>query len=606
MRVCSTGVSPILVLVCALLATTSVGFAQPCATRVTKTIGSAAGSLNFLAATGCSPIQFDAALSGKTIIVPETVTLKLNVRVDGNDLTKPVTITATDTKVKSIFTLAGNDLLDRLIIQPVKNAAAPNAIAVSMLPNQATGTKGNNNTIRNCTIQSGPNGLVVDTGVSNTFTRNSFTGLTDNPIRLVNKGNHDFPAPTALAAVQIDAHNWTLTGDAAIGTEQVEIYQTDDPNLPVQGKTYLTTSTKFINDGQFTMTFGLDELDPGTRLTTLAIGDTGDTSTFSDAFVPNADMPAFTAIVDPDQDGHFNWEDNCPNEANPNQFDSDGDGVGEVCDNCPSINWADQSDHDGDTQGDACDIDIDGDGVPNFGSKDNCPFDSNPQQEDTDHDGLGDACEQDANNDDDGDGAIDSQDNCPTIKNLQQEDSDADLIGNACDEDIDNDGIKNPPDNCPFAVNQDQKDADGDGLGDACEAAPAVIDTDGDGIPDDQEVDPDLSGNTTDQDADGLSDSIDNCPTVFNTTQADPDGDLQGNECDVDDDGDGFADVIEGLQDLDNDGLPNSLDTDSDGDGTPDAASLLDADANGVPDYLQPELALAATSGGGGCSLVTQ
>jgi hypothetical protein len=77
---------------------------------------------------------------------------------------------------------------------------------------------------------------------------------------------------------------------------------------------------------------------------------------------------------DEDRDGVFDTEDNCREDANPDQADMDGDRNGDVCDN-----------------------DVDGDFVRN--SADNCPALANPQvppdwiQPDADADGIGDACE---------------------------------------------------------------------------------------------------------------------------------------------------------------------------------------------------------------------
>ena len=43
-------------------------------------------------------------------------------------------------------------------------------------------------------------------------------------------------------------------------------------------------------------------------------------------------------------------------------------------------------------------------------------------------------------------------------------------------------------------------------------------------------------------DGDGVADAIDNCPSVANADQLDTDSDGVGNECDTDDDNDGYSD----------------------------------------------------------------
>ena len=78
------------------------------------------------------------------------------------------------------------------------------------------------------------------------------------------------------------------------------------------------------------------------------------------------------------------------------------DGVVEGCDdNCPEDANPDQTDTDGDEMGDACDPDDDNDGVPD--GADNCSTRPNTDQADSDGDGIGDACESD----DDDDGVVD-------------------------------------------------------------------------------------------------------------------------------------------------------------------------------------------------------
>ena len=222
---------------------------------------------------------------------------------------------------------------------------------------------------------------------------------------------------------------------------------------------------------------------------------------------------SFTTLdFDTDGDGVFNYEDNCIEEANPNQEDADGDGIGDVCDdsdddgitddidNCPNTANPNQEDLNEDGIGDVCDNDKDGDGIEN--DSDNCVEVANPNQEDIDGDGIGDACDDDNDND----GINDDVDNCPTIQNPLQGDMDGDGIGDICD-DSDNDGVMDNVDNCPTNYNPSQEDMDGDGIGDACD---------------------------DDNDNDGVNDDIDNCPTLNNPNQEDTDGDGIGDYCDDD------------------------------------------------------------------------
>ena len=161
----------------------------------------------------------------------------------------------------------------------------------------------------------------------------------------------------------------------------------------------------------------------------------------------------FEFVLDRDNDGIADEDDNCPDIANADQADIDGDGSGDVCDpdqmdtdqdgvvdsadNCPKDANADQADIDGDGIGDVCDpdqTDTDADGVAD--SADNCPEDANADQADIDQDGIGDVCDPDQI-DTDGDGVVDSADNCPLVPNPQQADRDGDGVGNACDDDDD-------------------------------------------------------------------------------------------------------------------------------------------------------------------------
>ncbi|MBU1683110.1 S-layer homology domain-containing protein, partial [Patescibacteria group bacterium] len=207
---------------------------------------------------------------------------------------------------------------------------------------------------------------------------------------------------------------------------------------------------------------------------------------------PECETLCCEEVVDTDQDGVVDGEDNCPDTANADQADTDNDppiisGTAfEACDDgssdyISSLNLAgypfeffigysllwtsgpniEQSFdityyEDGCWDDEAC-VQLDGFGItagcfdptvagwtfdiyaPDAAGPDgvgdicdNCPDDINPDQIDTDGDGLGDEC-----------------DNCPAVENPDQLDTDGDSEGNACDEDdddSDNDGIDDDDD----------------------------------------------------------------------------------------------------------------------------------------------------------------
>ena len=171
-------------------------------------------------------------------------------------------------------------------------------------------------------------------------------------------------------------------------------------------------------------------------------------------------------------------------------------------------------------------------------------------------------------------------------------DNDGDGVPNSVDGD---DGFGDP--NNPPLTDKDQdgkpdfreKDSNGDNTPDIVDAGNAVLDGNGDGVPD----------NATDVDQDGILDVIDDSDGDGTPDINDPDAPSFGglNFPPNDSDGDGIPDSVEGCNvatdDFDGDGLPNCLDDDADGDGIHDSVESGtnpeepdDFDGDGQPNYL--------------------
>lgn len=152
--------------------------------------------------------------------------------------------------------------------------------------------------------------------------------------------------------------------------------------------------------------------------------------------------------------------------------------------------------------------------------------------------------------------------------------------------DSDWDGVPDSADNCPGISNRDQSDVDADGIGDACaetcDGAAGCRTTAGPPAPRSQAA-------HRDQDLDGVPDARDACATTPDADQANLDGDLYGDACDSDADGDGVLDRSAAGLFADNcPGTPNPSQADADEDGLGDACdvagSLYPGTFDGVAD----------------------
>ena len=323
--------------------------------------------------------------------------------------------------------------------------------------------------------------------------------------------------------------------------------------------------------------------------------------------------------VDSDGDGYSDLTDAFPNDPT-RYFDLDSDGFDDAEDDCPTIAGNSTNDTTG------C-IDGDGDGWSDAG--DDLPTDST-QWNDSDGDGFGDrqtgnqpdACPaitgtSNQNStfgciDSDADGWADFQDKFPS-ESSQWADADGDGYGdessgvNADDcpaesgtsdqesvlgcPDSDGDGWANSIDGLPDEETQ-HIDSDSDGFGDSqsgfqpddCPFVPGnstndrfgCIDSDGDGMSDDNDDFPNDPLRAGDADADGLDDALeDDCSNVFGTSTIDRLG------C-PDSDGDGVSDTDQSwTTNQGGDAFPmdNSQWADSDGDGYGDELLGTQGDA---------------------------
>lgn len=190
-------------------------------------------------------------------------------------------------------------------------------------------------------------------------------------------------------------------------------------------------------------------------------------------------------LLDGEEDRNGNGQVD-PGESDPNAKDSDGDGLPDDVERQIGTDPL-LADSDGDGLSDAREIelgtdplraDTDGDGLPD-GIEVDGPNPTDPLNPDTDGDGLKDG-EEDRN----GNGILDPGETDPNLRDTDgggeddfsevtngrdPRDPSDDRPGGSTPVDSDGDGIPDDEDLCPHVADPEQGDADGDGIGDACD-----------------------------------------------------------------------------------------------------------------------------------------
>jgi hypothetical protein len=176
-------------------------------------------------------------------------------------------------------------------------------------------------------------------------------------------------------------------------------------------------------------------------------------------------------------------------------------------------------------------------------------------------------------------------------------DSDGDGTPDSLDDDSDGDGILDRDEAGDADLTTPPRDSDADGVADY-----ADTDSDNNGIPDAGETTTDVDGDgrldayDTDDDNDGLGDARELRGTTSPPPDSDGDGVPDHQDLDSDDDTIGDRDDLD--VDTDLDGTPDFLDDDSDADGIPDATEAgdadlatppVDTDADTIPDFRDPD-----------------
>jgi len=300
--------------------------------------------------------------------------------------------------------------------------------------------------------------------------------------------------------------------------------------------------------------------------------------------------------LDTDNNGVINSEDD-------DFVDEDGDGMDDNSILSDPINT------DEDSNPDYIDLDSDNDGIHDVTESGDGVYDTNRDGEidssdsgysDKDNNGMDDNSEITDPLDSDGDllpNHLDlDSDNDGIYDVVEGGDGDLDTDDNGVinsDDDVyvdeDDDGMHDKSETTPVTNTDNDNypdfvdlDSDNDGIQDVIEGGDGILDTNGDGVIDINDTNDEFE--FTDEDGDGMADLSEDTPVI------DTDGDGYNDYQDLDADNDGIFDVIEGGDgidaDFDGDGENefSDLDTNNDGMIDEDDEGYIDADNNGMAD----------------------
>lgn len=242
--------------------------------------------------------------------------------------------------------------------------------------------------------------------------------LDDDNIGINNTKVFSNKVPGTYTITEPSVSGWTLTNINCVGGSDVNI---NNQNAVVKLKAGENVTCTFVNTKDSHCGNGITEngeqCDDGN-----SNGSDGcsNTCTIETGYNCSGE-PSMCSLIDSDEDGILDNNDNCPLLANANQLDTNSDG-----------------------QGDVCDDDDDGDGIPD--ATDNCLLISNPDQNDADGDGTGDACdEQTCRN-----GIIETGEQCDDYNSV-----DNDACSNSCKLPVCGDGILAGSEQCDWGADND-------------------------------------------------------------------------------------------------------------------------------------------------------